>query len=232
MPSQKLNDKDLKVRIFVEEFFWTQGRVPSNKEIIDHFGPFITEKYLTGSFWKNPVVRRGLVASGVDVSKENTDGLEPKQMIAANVMLNINDRRSTRKKLQEVGITTQVWNGWLREPRFVNYLKARTEAMFGSSDWIAYDTLVKRMQDGNFDATKLFFEMKGIYNPKIDINVNVEVVVNQLIEIVAKHVGDPEILMAIAADVEELDIGPKKALPSPVGRSNPVVAPNSSGASI
>lgn len=227
MAKAKLSDIDLKLRIYVEEFFWREGVIPTNEQIQNHFGPAIKEKYLKEKFWANPTVRRSLVASGIDIEKVNASGLEPVQILAANVMLNINDKRSTRKKLQELGITTQKWAGWLREPRFSNYLNERTKALFGNSDWVAYNNVLQKMNEGDFNAARFFMELRGIYNPKLDINVNVEVVVNRVLEIVAKHVGDAETLMAIADEIETIDTGRGTPVALPSGQpqiiSNPEV---------
>jgi hypothetical protein len=87
----------------------------------------------------------------------------------------------------------------------------RTEQLFNHSDHEAYKSLVEQVMNGDVTAMKLFFEMRGIYNPKVTVDINIETVVYRLVEIVGRHVRDPQILQSIAKEVEELGL-PKRAL--------------------
>lgn len=207
-----LTDLELKIATFVEQSFWENGALPTEERIAETCG---TSTSKVKSCWKNASFRQALVARGVDLDPEKSDNLlTPGQVLLANMLLNTHDTRSVREKLELINVSSQQYHAWLRQPAFSNYLRVRAEEMFKSSDFQAYNALSKTVESGDVQALKLFFEMRGIYNPRLQVDVNIEQVVVRIVEIVAKHVGDPEILTAIANDIESLDLGMTKALPS------------------
>lgn len=206
--TSKFTKKEVLIITFIDQKFWETGSIPTNQVILDHFVNYglgyLTEKELK-KMWDKPEFRSALASRGVRVpgNDEIEGAVTPQQSLAASVMMNIHDKRSVREKLKEVGVTTQRWQGWLREPAFQNYLKKRAEALYQGADAAAYRQLVAKIEEGDFNALKLHFEMRGIHNPKVDINVNIQQVLVHVVEIVSKHVGDPEILEAIANDLEQ-----------------------------
>lgn len=209
MPSDTLTDKELKVVTYIEQQFWLQGGIPSDSVILNFFpDTYIDEKWLK-RFWAKPVVRDALVARGVRLAGEEDFAgmITPRQAAAANMMLNLNDKGSEREKLAKIGVTTQQWAGWLREPGFQAYLKKRAENLFAQTDHEAYRQLALAVKDGNLNAVKLHFEMRNIYTPKLDVNVNIQHVLTKILEIIQVRVGDPETLELIANDLEALELG-------------------------
>ena len=209
-----LTDLELKIATFIEQSFWTHGGLPSEEVIVEKCG---TTTGKVRSCWKNPSFRQALVARGVDLDPEKSDGLlTPTQVLLANMLLNTHDTRSVREKLEMINVSSQQYHAWLRQPAFSNYLRVRSEEMFKSTDFQAYNALSRTVESGDVQALKLFFEMRGIYNPRLQVDVNIEQIVVRIVEIVAKHVGDPEVLTLIANDIETLDLGIGRALPSGV----------------
>ncbi len=88
--------------------------------------------------------------------------LTPIQLALANLLLNLQDKKPVKEKLKElsqefgVEVTTQQYNVWLRQPAFADYLKQRAESMFKSSDFAAYNGLVKSVESGDLNGIKLF----------------------------------------------------------------------------
>jgi hypothetical protein len=113
------------------------------------------------------------------------------------------------RKLKVLNISTQQYTAWMNDPSFQNYLRKRAESTFKSLDPIAYKTLQEMVEGKDFNALKLFFEMRGIYNPRVDVTINVENVLQKVIEVVSKHV-DPITMAAIADELEGLTSGPAK----------------------
>lgn len=201
-----LTDRALAIVNFVEQKFWTNGGIPTYEVIAKGTGE--TVKYVAGILEKNALARKALVVRGVDLRpRSSAETLTGEQLMAANVMLNVHDKRSEREKLNFLGISSQKWHGWRRQPAFSNYLSSRAEAAFEADDFKAFQSLSKSVEDGDLNAVKFHFEMRGRYKNTLDVNVNIEGIMTQMIEIVAKHVRDPNTIVAIANELEQLELG-------------------------
>jgi hypothetical protein len=131
--------------------------------------------------------------------------LTPTQILVANKIFNFQDKDSIRMFLEGIGVTTAQYYAWLRDPVFVEHLNKRASDLYKDADHIAYRQLVRAMEAGDMSSVKMFLEMKGKYAKNINMNVNVEAMMANIVEIVVKHVQDPDVLDAIAKDFEELD---------------------------
>jgi len=199
-----LTDNEVKIVTLIDQRFWETGGLISDDRISEELG--IPKQTITNA-WKKDGFRQALLARGVDLTPDATKGLlTPTQAILANLLFNTADKRSVREKCETVGVSTQQYNAWLRQPAFSDYLRKRAESMFASTDFQAYNSLSQLVQEKDIQGIKLFFEMRGIYNPKVQIEVNVEQVVLQVVEIITRHVDDPATLVAIANEIEQLDL--------------------------
>lgn len=190
---------------WIEQKFWETGSIITNEKLADHLNCSIAT---VKGWWLDGTFREALVKRGVDLSPEtSSEVLTPEQLQLANILLNIHDTRSEREKLNEIGISSQKFNTWLRQPAFQSYLRKRAEAMFSAADYKAFQALGAEAAGGDVSALKLFFEMRGIYNPRVQVDVNIEVVLTSVVEIIAKHVKDPATLEAIATELDALETG-------------------------
>lgn len=193
---------DKRILNYCEQTFWETGYVPSPERISDQLG--IKRSRVQDSF-RNDKFKESLATRGIDLTPEISGKvLDPRQIMLANLLLNMHDRRSIREKLKLVNTTQQQYNAWMRQPQFTEYLRRRGEAMFKGSDHEAYLALTRAVSRGDVNALKLFFEMRGIYTPKLNIDVNIEAVMLRVVEVVSKHVTDPTVLVTIAEELEEV----------------------------
>ena len=193
---------DKRILNYCEQVFWETGYVPSPEIISDKLG--IKRERIKESF-RNDKFLESLATRGIDLTPAISGKvLDPRQLMLANLLLNLHDRRSIREKLKTVQVSQQQYNAWMRQPQFTEYLRKRGEAMFKGSDHEAYKSLVTAVSRGDVNALKLFFEMRGIYTPKLNIDVNIEAVMLRVVEVVSKHVTDPNILVTIAEELEEV----------------------------
>ena len=193
---------DKRILNYCEQTFWETGYVPSPEIISDKLG--IVKKRVLESFGSDKF-KESLATRGIDLTPGISGKvLDPRQIMLANLLLNMHDRRSIREKLKIVQTSQQQYNAWMRQPQFVEYLRKRGEAMFKGSDHEAYLALTRAVSRGDVNALKLFFEMRGIYTPKLNIDVNIEAVMLRVVEVVSKHVTDPQVLVTIAEELEEV----------------------------
>lgn len=205
MAGGKLGETAITVVGFIEQCFWTHGAIPTEEKTAEFLGISITT---IKNLWKDEDFRTALQKRGVDFSPEKSKGLlSIVQLTLANSLLNMHDKRSVREKLQELNISSQQYNAWLRTSEFRDYIAKRGEELFKSHDHEAYSALTQGAIGGDVNALKLFFEMRGIYNPKVQVEVNLDQILSKIIEIIARNVTDPVILAAIADEMEMLDTG-------------------------
>lgn len=202
-----LTDKELAMLSFIEQIYWETGRVPTQAMVVSGLDPIssvATQKRVAAAYGK-PRFQSALQKRGLEF-KNDSKLLTPEQLLLVNMLLNVEDKKSLRQKLEMLGVKMAQYQAWLRDPAFHQYLTMRTEQLFENTDHDAYRSLIRAVMGGDVTAMKLFFEMRGIYNPRLDININVESIVYRLVEIVGKHIKDPNILTAIADDVETLEL--------------------------
>lgn len=192
---------DKRILNFCEQVFWETGLVPTPERISDQLG--IKRERIQESF-RADKFRESLAARGIDLTPEISGKvLDPRQIMLANLLLNLHDRRSIREKLKIVEVSSQQYNAWMRQPQFTEFLRKRGEALFKNSDHEAYKSLVTAVGRGDINALKLFFEMRGIYQPRLQIDVNIEAIMLRVVEVVSKYVTDPELLITIASELED-----------------------------
>lgn len=206
---KQLTTTEVRVLNYVEQVFWETGLCPTPERVAEDLS---TSAGSVRKAYSNEVIRTQLAARGIDpeglttVGKviQETKALSPQQIVCANMMLNLHDKRSEREKLGLLGISSQQYHAWLRQPQFVEFLRKRGEALFSSSDFEAYKSLVRNVKAGDNKALELFFEMRGIYRKSLDININIESVLTRVVEVISIHVKDPKVLNAIANDLDNI----------------------------
>ena len=202
--SPSFTSEQIDVITCIEQLWWEHGQLPTDERVAERTGVSIES---IKRYWKLDHFRTALLHRGVDINPERSAGLlTPIQLMLANMLLNTHDTRSVREKLKELQVSSQQYHAWLRTPAFQQHLAKRGEEMFKSIDWEAYDALAGAVRSQDVSALKLFFEMRGIYTPKKEIDINLDVVLVKVVEVIARHVHDPAILQAIANDMELLEI--------------------------
>jgi len=216
----KIPIQQLTVARYVEQVFWETGQIPTQEKCIEDLSPLFQKGLDDGNgntvlnasvahsvvaTFKNPNVKQLLSQKGIDLyPKISGKVLTAEQLILANMLLNLHDKRSVREKLKEIGVTSQQYHAWLRQPQYMEYLRKRGESMLASSDHIAYKNLIGAVESKDLNAIKFFFELRGIYNPKLTIDVNVNMVLTQVVEVIARHVKDPVALSNIADELDNI----------------------------
>lgn len=221
-----MTDNQLRVVNACEQLFWETGSCPTQEKLAEFTAVSVNK---VKSYFQTPEFRQALVIRGIDLTpSESKHLLSTKQLLVANMLLNSYDRRSEREKLLEAGVSSQQLNIWKRDPTFQAYLSRRAEQMFQAADADAFKALVETVKGGDTQAIKLFMEMRGKYNPRLQVDVNVEQILVMVVEVISRHVKNPETLQLIAEDLQRIDRPTAPTTAIPVG-SVPVPVSNQFG---
>jgi len=208
---------------FIEHWWFTHddinSKMPTPQNLRDGLN-WDTSK--VSKHLKDPAVVKALENRGIILADITL--LLPEQLAVANSILDFSDSRSQKKKLEELGVTTQRYQGWLKQERFQRYLKQRAEALLGETQHEAHTSLLRNVQRGDLNSIKLYYEMTGRWSSKTVGDLNVEFILIKVVEAVQKYVKDPVAIQQIAQELSGLVTGPNTS-PQPVNTSvdNPMI---------
>lgn len=130
--------------------------------------------------------------------------LSAEQLAAANLLLDFSDHRSQAAKLKSLGIPTTKYQNWLRIPAFQEYITYRAEYLLNSSTHEAHTALLKNVQRGNQKAIEFLYEITGRYSRSTQSTQDLALLMVRLVEVIQRHVKDPETIRAIAQEFNEV----------------------------
>jgi hypothetical protein len=197
------NQKEL-VHIF-ESFVTANNTAPSLHWLSKRMGlaPEIVAQVLDTREVRASLANRGIVAE-----TSTPVGLTDLQLASLVLVFDFNDYRPIKAKLDQIGVTTRQWNGWLRSnEKFRKICKARAEAAFEEMQPIATQGLALSLQRGDSATLRLYFEMMGYSKSSaVDAELvrNVHVMLGRVLELVTQHVKDPKVLETFATEIQGL----------------------------
>jgi hypothetical protein len=204
---------------YVEQYWYLEGKLPSASLIAKELQ---CSNNTVDAALENSEVITALTNRGIKVPGSRNH-LSPEQLLLANSLLDYSDTRSQKKKLSDLGIPSSKYQAWLKQPAFANYLRTRSEQVLADSLHEANLALVDNVRRGDTSSLKLYYEMVGRWSSKTVSEVNIEFLMMKILEVIQRHVTDPEALTGIAEELGAL--APQNANnPAGVGRT-PVATP-------
>lgn len=208
---------------FIEAYLHKNGRPPKVTELQKYCKLHLEHLYTLLNNPHSPLSvrleRRGLPTpvspeiDGVNTDTGYENWLTPQQVAAINCIIDFRDIRTVDKKLEEIGISTSKYRGWLNDPQFKAYLVSRAEASIQGFIPEMHGKVIELAQDGDMKAIKLFYELAGRVDraPKAAAvtvnNFNQNETFTKLVEAVQRHVKDKAVLAAIAREFDQLTGG-------------------------
>lgn len=202
-----LSEKQFDVINFVEQEYLLNGAIPTAARVAS-LG-LVNEKKYT-EWLADPEFRRNLVARGISPSvvDGNDKGiLTEEQLTVANVMLDLTDNRSRKKKLADLKISTQKYEAWLRDPAFQHYLRTRAENILGDNLHESHLALLDRVRAGDMSAIKYYNEITGRYIQNNGDSIDLAGLLMRILEIIQKHVSNNDEVAKIADEMLTLASG-------------------------
>ena len=187
---------------YTETQYWENGTPPTPENLAQHFDIPLSEAKRLIKEISEDLDKRGIAPA---------QDLTAQQMLVANVMLTT-DRKSEAKRLNDLNelfkqrnmptVSMQKWNAWKRTPAMQNYIRTRAREQFKADDYKFYQSILRGVEEGDLGHTKLYGEVSGLYNPRLQIDVNIPGLINTLFEILSKHLP-PEQLEVIGLELEK-----------------------------
>lgn len=192
-----LTPTERKLIDFYELQWLGQMRVPTIDEVAEYLG----KKHTAVNYYlqRKPVVS-ALEKRGIPFRQHTQEELTSQQVAAATVMMNFADNRPAEVKLDELGVLPATYYAWLNDPTFKNFVETLSERNLGNIKPAAVAEYTKKIQAG--DRTTILHYMDNTGAIKASDAPQTEVLLRMLIEIIQKHVQDPETIMAIAQDIK------------------------------
>lgn len=135
------------------------------------------EHYVNSPFVVAALKERGIevqkelsrtLAEPESVEEKRAKSLSPLQLVVANSLLDLTDQRSDKKKLQDLGVSTAVYQRWLRDKNFADYLNTVSENLLSSSQHEASLALRDKVKAGDLPSIKFYMEYTERFTSKAD----------------------------------------------------------------
>jgi hypothetical protein len=193
-----LTEQQRSLLSYCEQQWFLNGRLPTPKSLCDKFKlkPSTLNQWLTSDLFKQNFEARGIPTI-------HANELSSEQLTVINVIMNLADSRSERKKLSDMGISARQWEGWKRDPVVMEYMRERSEQILGGAIPEAHLALVDKVRAGDMTALKFYYEMTGRYTGQTN-GMDPKALLTKVFDIIAKHVTDPAVLSGIATDFQLL----------------------------
>jgi len=192
---------------YIEEFFYEHQRLPVRADFEIRF----SKSQLPHSFngWKDLLLslQDQLDARGLPTFSISEGYMEPEFIAAVGLILDYHDKRTTQAKLKQAGVTTKKFSAWMRIDKYREYYENRLNDIV-DDDLInsAKLGLTRLVTSDDLQAIKFAFEVKNLYNPHQNTNQNIMLIMQVIMEILAKHV-DKTILNSVANELSATVIG-------------------------
>jgi len=193
-----LDETERRIVAVIEENWMGYARLTSPRTIAESFS---ISEIAASKLLQRENVREALNSRGIP--QIEGAGLSPDQVTAINVVVNPIDTRSRTKKLQEMSISPSKWSGWLKQPNFKEFLAQRSTDLLNDAIPEAHMALVDNVMRGDFQSIKFLYEMTGHYDSNKS-GVDIPSFLNRVFDIISEHVKNPQILLAIANELQGL----------------------------
>ena len=182
-------------------FYELQWHLRHNVPTIEEVSKYLKLSQVTVNYYlaRQPVIK-ALEVRGIPFRQHTQEDLTATQIATAITMSNFADTRSNEEKLDQLGIRSATYYAWLNDPQFKNLVQRLAEENLNNINPVAVTELTKKIQAGEWNAIRFYLETTGaIQNNN---TAPTEQLLQAFVEVIQKHVKDPEVMYAIAQDLK------------------------------
>jgi thymidine kinase len=195
-----LDAKSRRVIKYYELQWFMRRHVPSVSEVSSKTA--VTQIEIN-YYLSRRAVQKALDNRGIPWREHSQLDLTTEQVATAITVMNFADQRTIKQKLDQLGIDEQQYYGWLNNPQFKNLVDNLADQNLSNIRPTAVAEFTKLVNAGDWQAVKFYLEATGEFQSTS--TKTVETVLKLVVEVIQKHVRDPQVLEAIAKDLLELN---------------------------
>jgi hypothetical protein len=143
---------------------------------------------------------------GIPEPNAATKGLTAEQSYLLYILTDPTDKRTLSSKLKVAGVPYGRYRAWLREPVFATHLNRLAGNLLSDHQSDVLTQLVSRATSGDQKAIEYYLGLTGVYDPKRAAVIDINAVLMRVVEVISRHVRDPSVLNAIAAELAGLGV--------------------------
>lgn len=179
------------------------GAVPDLDDVYRFF-PKLSKKVL-GKLLATDAFAEAMELRGIRWADDS--GLNIEQQTALMVLADPTDRRTTKAKLRDMGVSSAKYTAWQQDPLFMEVYRKRVEDNFSAAVPMAMNRMITNADGGDTRSIEKILEISGRYNPAQQQMQDAKAVVLTVIDAVQRHVPDVEVREAILSDIHSATLG-------------------------
>lgn len=146
----------------IDVLYRRNGQVPTPAEVARDWEGF-TVKTVQKAF-ATEELKSALRIRGIEMNQKA--GLTEEQLYVLTILQDPTDRRTTRAKLQDIGVPMAKYQAWMRNPIFASYMNTQAEQNLTDAVQMALNKLVGNAEAGDQRAIEKILEMTNRWNPQ------------------------------------------------------------------
>jgi hypothetical protein len=194
---ESLTAKEKQMINYYDTMWHLRHQVPTTEQVANYVG--LTHVTVNYYLHRRPVIK-ALEQRGIPWQQHSQEELTPTQVATAITMSNFADTRSNPEKLDQLGVNPTQYYAWLNDPAFKNMVENLAEQNLKNIKPTAIGELTKKINAGDWNAVKYYLDTTGAI--RNNEGPPSEELIKMFVEIIQRHVKDPEVIMAIAADIK------------------------------
>lgn len=182
-------------------FYELQWHLRHNVPTVEEVAKQIKQSHTAVNYYlQRKQVVQALEDRGIPFRQHTQTELTPTQVAVAITVSNFADDRPVKDKLDQMGVNINTYYAWLNDPQFKNMVQHLSDQNLKNINPIAITELTKKINAGDWNAIKFYLETTGAV--KNNDAPQSEQLLKMIVEIIQRHVKDPEAIVAIAQDLK------------------------------
>lgn len=195
---------------FYELQWHLRHNVPTVEQVVNYLNSWhqkknhhhkVTHTAVNYYLQRGPVVR-ALRDRGIPFEQHTQNDLTQAQVATAITVMNFADTRPLNEKLDQMGINPNQYYAWLNDPQFKNLVENLADQNLRNIKPTAIAEFTKKVNQGDWAAIRYYLDATGTLQD--DSQPKSEQLLMMIIEVIQRHVKDPQIMVAIAQDLKNI----------------------------
>jgi transcriptional regulator with XRE-family HTH domain len=144
-----------------------------------------------------------------DDKQKATFQASPEQLKFAESYLDFAEKKTFEEIAKDINVSrTTIWR-WFQDEAFVTWLNSKKDEVLSKSLMARYMTAIRKAEGGDFNFSRLLFEIQNEYIPTIkqDINIKVtEIIISHVVEVINKFITDEDIRKQISEELYKIHL--------------------------